>query len=365
MLNFKNNFYDNAERITLESKETLVVIIKNMDSKDKQIAELEHLLSIAPLDKKPMIEKELRLLLSGIKAEKEAAYLIDFDYKDSRRTMVLHDLRLEINGRVAQIDHLLIHWTFNVFVLETKNFHSGFKITDNGEFMRWNSFKKTYEGMASPLAQNERHIAVLKDAFNKIDLPSRLGLRISPVFHSFILVAPHARIDRPDQEHFDTSQIVKADTLLKTIDNNFEKKSFLDGVKDLSKVVSSEQIKEVARNIKRLHKPASFNYTSKFGLSDIDLSKKQSSDVTPSSQDSSPSSFPKQRCRKCNSENLSIQYGKYGYYFKCASCDGNMPIKLSCGKSGHKERIRKEGSKFYRECQDCKTSSLLFINPTS
>jgi len=336
-----------------------------MDPKDKQIAELEKLLSVAPLNKRPMIEKELRLLKSGIKAEKEAAYLIDFDYKDSPRTMVIHDLRLEINGRTAQIDHVLINWTFNIFVLETKNFHSGLKITDNGDFMRWNSFKKTYEGMASPLAQNERHIAVLKDAFNKIDMPSRLGIRLSPVFHSFILVAPNARIDRPDQKHFDTSQIIKADTLLKTIENSFEKMSLLDSVSSLSKVVSSEQIKEVARNIKRLHKPASFDYTTKFGLSDIDLSKKQAHDLTPSPQDNSPSSFPKQRCPKCNSENLFIQYGKYGYYFKCASCDGNMPIKLSCGKNGHKERIRKEGCKFYRECQDCKTSSLFFVNPIS
>lgn len=341
------------------------MIIKNIDSKDKQISELEHLLSIAPLDKKPMIEKELRLLKFGIKAEQEAAYLIDFDYKDSKKTMVIHDLRLEINGRTAQIDHILINCTFNIFVLETKNFHSGFKITDNGEFMRWNSFKKTYEGMASPLAQNERHIAVLKDAFNKIDLPSRLGLRISPVFHSFILVSPHARIDRPDQKHFDTSQIIKADTLLKTIDNSFEKMSILDSVSSLSKIVSSEQIKEVARNIKRLHKPASFNYTAKFGFSDIDLSKKQASEQKPAHQDNSLSSFPKQRCRKCNSENLSIQYGKYGYYFKCTSCEGNMPIKLSWGKNGHKERLRKEGCKFYRECQDCKTSTLFFVNATS
>ena len=70
------------------------------------------------------------------------------------------------------------------------------------------------------------------------------------------------------------------------------------------------------------------------------------------------------KCRSCESGNLSVQYGKYGYYFKCADCDGNTPIKVSCGKEDHKERIRKDGPKFFRECEQCKTSSLYFVNPT-
>lgn len=57
-----------------------------------------------------------------------------------------------------------------------------------------------------------------------------------------------------------------------------------------------------------------------------------------------------------------MQYGKYGYYFKCADCDGNTPIKIGCGHDGHKERIRKDGVKFFRECEQCKTSSLYFVN---
>ncbi|MBU3989242.1 MAG: hypothetical protein KJ702_08030, partial [Gammaproteobacteria bacterium] len=47
----------------------------------------------------------------------------------------------------------------------------------------------------------------------------------------------------------------------------------------------------------------------------------------------------------------------------CAACEGNTPIKLGCGVDGHKERIRKEGRKFYRECTECKSSSLFFENP--
>ena len=98
------------------------MILKNSDGKKLDIEELARLLKIAPSDRKSKIENELRCLRSGIKGEDESAYLIDFDFKDAPNTAVIHDIRLEINGRVAQIDHLLIHRTLNVFVLETKNF---------------------------------------------------------------------------------------------------------------------------------------------------------------------------------------------------------------------------------------------------
>lgn len=68
-------------------------------------------------------------------------------------------------------------------------------------------------------------------------------------------------------------------------------------------------------------------------------------------------------CRACSSANLAIEYGKYGYYFKCRDCLGNTPIKLGCGHAGHKERLRKEGPKFFRECAECKTSLAFFQNP--
>lgn len=191
------------------------MLLKSADNKDGGVAELERLLTVAPADRRFKIEQELRAVRAGTKGEKDAAYLIDFDFEESKFWMVIHDLRLDVGGRVAQIDHLLLDRTLTAFVLETKHFHSGMKITEEGEFLRWNDFKKTFEGMASPLAQNERHIAVLKDAFAKIDMPTRLGVRLSPTFESYVLVSPNSRIDRPKK--FDTSHVIKADVLRATI----------------------------------------------------------------------------------------------------------------------------------------------------
>jgi len=56
-----------------------------------------------------MVDQEIRALKAGRRGEHDTAYEIDFHLGESKNTMVLHDLRFELDdGRVAQIDHLLI-----------------------------------------------------------------------------------------------------------------------------------------------------------------------------------------------------------------------------------------------------------------
>jgi len=346
------------------------MIIKNADDKTNQIQQLEDLLSVASGDQKTKITQELRNIRAGIKAEQEAAYLIDFDLGKSQNTLVIHDLRLEIDGRVAQIDHLLINRTLNIFVLETKHFHAGLKVTEEGEFMSWNAFKKCFEGMSSPFAQNERHIAVLNDALARIDMPSKVGLRLSPVCHSYVLISSKARIDRPKK--FDTSRIIKSDMLAATLEKFFDKAGVLEVVGSLARCLSAETLEKVGQILLRMHQPASFDYAAKFG---IKLERQSVPSATVASPiETKPEPAPhlnvtsgkptdQHTCRECKSTKLSVQYGKYGYYFKCGDCDSNTPIKISCGKTGHKERIRKDGLKFFRECSDCGSSTVYFVNP--
>jgi hypothetical protein len=316
---------------------------------------------MASVDRKPRIEQELRAVRAGLKAEQEAAYLIDFHLKDSKNILVIHDLRLEVDGRVAQIDHLLLHRTLTAFVLETKGFHAGLKITEDGEFLRWNSFKKNFEGMASPISQNERHIAVLKDAFKQIDMPTRLGMRLSPVFESYVLVNPDARVDRPKK--YDTSRVLKADVLVDTIGKRFEKEGVMEVMAGMAKLVSTDTLLEIGRQLVRRHQPIKFDYAAKFGVAGVSPAALVVEEPVSRTYAASTSKADEEpRCRSCSGENLSVQYGKYGYYFKCADCAGNTPIKTGCGKDGHKERIRKDGLKFFRECEQCNTSALYFVN---
>jgi len=67
-------------------------------------------------------------------------------------------------------------------------------------------------------------------------------------------------------------------------------------------------------------------------------------------------------CRQCQSYNVQVEYGKYGYYFKCQACEGNTPIKTICPKCKEVQRLRKSGKQFYAECATCTTSELFYTN---
>lgn len=292
----------------------ITLILKPYRANESAIAELESLLAAAPTSAKNRIELELRLMRAGKKGEQESAYFIDFENAALKKRVVLHDLRFEINGRVAQIDHLMINRLLDAYVFETKHFNAGIKITEDGEFLRWNDYKKTFEGMPSPLEQNERHIAVLKDVFDQINMPTRLGIRLAPSFQTLVLIAPNARIDRPKK--FDTSRVIKADSLSKTLRKDIDDSGIL-GAFSMTKMVASETIEDIGRQLLLRHTPIKIDYMAKFGLNAIqkivDEAPVISSPINLQLKQELRGSEP-MKCRACGSEKLSVQYGKYGYF---------------------------------------------------
>jgi len=116
------------------------MILKNKDSCAKNIQELNRLLTLnLSAKQRSLIELELKSTMSGNSGEESSAYYINFRYKDSKNWAVIHDLRLEHRGLVAQIDHLLINCFLDLYVLESKNYFHGIKITEYGEFLRYNN----------------------------------------------------------------------------------------------------------------------------------------------------------------------------------------------------------------------------------
>lgn len=370
------------------SQQGTQMIIKQAVATDRNIKTLQSLLEHTEGPSRQKIESELRLVHAGVKAEKEATYLIDFSFSKRKNSIVLHDLRLEKHGRVAQIDHLVITRFLEVFVLETKNFHTGLKITDDGEFLRWNGLKKTYEGMQSPVLQNERHIEVLKDVLQDL-LPTRAGIKIRPKFFNLILVSSKARIIRPDK--YDTSNVIKAEAFPKHFDDYIDEsaKTFnpIAMVSDFSKVIGRETLISLGERLALLHTPISIDYEKKFGLTSKSRSTNTPSSVKAlkNSANSQPSTASNQTatnvsttkpsdqnstarhpCSKCSSTNLEILYGKYGYYFKCLDCDGNTGIKTLCPVDPkHSAKLSKRGLEFSIICKECNSATLFFTNPTA
>lgn len=139
--------------------------IKVADDKQPQIEALTALLARTDLDAptRKRIDQEIWNIRTGAKGEREAAYEIEFHCRNNRNVMTIHDLRIECDGRVAQIDHLVITRLFEIWVCESKWFSEGVSINDHAEWVAYYGSKP--RGIASPIEQNKRHIAVLNDVF--------------------------------------------------------------------------------------------------------------------------------------------------------------------------------------------------------
>jgi len=115
------------------------MILKQKDKRTEDIKELNRLLNLNISSKQRfLIERELKCLMSGDSGESSSAYYLDFRFNESKNWALIHDLRIEHSGMVAQIDHLLINRILDIHVLETKNYFYGIKITDDGEFLSYN-----------------------------------------------------------------------------------------------------------------------------------------------------------------------------------------------------------------------------------
>ncbi len=243
------------------------MIIKGKDPVDGQIEQLEFLLktNITSAQKK-LIETETKIIKSGIKGENSSAYFLDFHFGETKNWAILHDLRIEHNGQVAQIDHLLINRFLELYVLESKNYANGMKITEDGDFLIFYAGRS--KAVESPIEQNERHIFLLQKFLNSNQdiLPKRLGIRLKPSFKNYVIISPHSKVTRPKKSLLDTSAVIKSDTLYTMIQKQIDETSLQTAVL-ISKIIGQDTLQELAQNIVLHHKPAPvIDFKRKFGI---------------------------------------------------------------------------------------------------
>ena len=309
------------------------MIIKKKDALQPQIDELSALLALAlPDNKRILVEKELKVLRSGAKGEKDSAYYIDFQWRDSKNWAVLHDLRLEHRGHVAQIDHLLINRHLEIFVLESKHYRQGLTISELGEFSFF--FNGRAQAIPSPIEQNKRHITFLERYLkNQPFMPKRLGITMSPVFKNFILVSPESKIVRPLLRTFDTSMVIKSDMLHDEIEKYFESVS-LESVLALGRLIGQDTLQNIARSLALQHRPASIDYRKKFAIRAGALS-----DNTSSAE---ASSTPTERTTK-------PQRSREASHYFCAKCKKGISKKVALFCFQNKGRF--SGKAYCFDCQ--------------
>ena len=239
--------------------------IKAADDKQRDIDALEALLARPGVtaDTQHRIQDELRLIRSGVQAERDAAYEIEFHFGNSHNQMTLHDLRLESRGRVAQIDHLIITRLFQVWVCESKSFADGVRINAHGEWERF--YGRRAYGIPSPIEQNRRHLLVLGDVFkDAVRLPRRVGFTLVPELKSLVIISNRGRIVRPPPgtriDGLDT--VIKAEALEHVVRGAIDKA----GPTVFAKIVLSRTIEDLARQLAALHRPIAIDWAARFGL---------------------------------------------------------------------------------------------------
>jgi hypothetical protein len=240
------------------------MIIKGMDPKKEEKEQLRELLKGQLSEKQRfLIERQLRNIEAGERGEKDSAYFIDFYFGKSKNWAVVHDLRIQHEGQVAQIDHLVMNRFMDIYVLETKNFYYGLKVTPEGEFLIYNGQK--YIGIESPLEQNERHIFLLTKAIEHHGImPTRLGVVIQPRFVSYVLVSPSSRIIRPSRSRFDTSRVMQSDQAFTKIKKDADDA----GAPAILKICSSETLEATAKKLARFHRRTTPDFKARFGIND-------------------------------------------------------------------------------------------------
>ena len=232
------------------------MLIKKADDKSNRIALLEGWLMSTRLSQKQKewFYTELASMRKGIQGESDAAFYIDSYYRDSENYAVIHDLRLIVNGDVAQIDHLMINRLGHFYLLETKNYNANINITNNGEFSVKYGNEAPY-GIQSPIEQSKRHGHVLNTLLDQLNIHPRLGFERQ--LHHVVLIDPKGSISRPTSSQFDSSMVIKSDQFKSWHEKHINKVlTPVSLIPLLSQFKMKSSVKELAELLVSHHQPA-------------------------------------------------------------------------------------------------------------
>ncbi|QEY26588.1 nuclease-related domain-containing protein [Neisseria zalophi] len=273
------------------------MIIKQSENRTHDIEVLNSLLALPDISTttQNQIIREIKNIQSGVNGEKETAYQMAFHYGETKNWMVIHDLRLEYNGQVAQIDHLLINRFLEIYVCESKRFNEGISINEYGEFSAY--YKGRPYGIPSPIEQNNQHIRLLEKILDSdhIELPTRLGFKLKPKLISLILVANSARISRPKnaKKIQGLERIIKNEQLYQQINRDLDQENIVSMATSVTKVISSETLQTFAQSLAALHRPLTMNWKARFGITDKPEATTPDSESIQVNNESQPTPEPK------------------------------------------------------------------------
>ena len=315
---------------------------------------------------------------AGRRAEEQMAFYLRRAFADTPHLRVFNGVRLEREEDAAQMDHFILH-RFGMIIIESKSVTSRVEINERGEWARiWNGRQK---GMASPVLQARRQGDFLRRELgdNAAALRGKLlGLlqtRFGAMPIDVIAAVSDEGVIRQPKKAVEEA-VCKADQVPDRVRAIFERYKKDNGLFSLSRSggyeLSEADVVRIADFLLSRHRPLSEWTTSAGAARSAVASVGVKTPAVPlpalatpapsAPAPPSPAGSAGHVCRNCQASNLSVEYGRYGYYFKCGDCGGNTPIKAECAGCGGKTRIRKSGPQFFAECEGCGRSDLFFVN---
>jgi len=257
------SLFEKAVYLMINGKKTIEkpIFIKDFSYENDQLKELIELSNKVVSYKKKLIERDINFIKQGLDGEHNVYY----ELKNSFIPMLcLHDIRLEYNNYIAQLDFIIITNKF-VYVLETKKLNGDIEITKDGDFIR--TFKSTSgkeykkEGMYSPISQNERHINILREILVKEKL-----VRTLPIRSAVVIANPKSILNKVKCPKCIQNNIYKYDQI-----NNLLRKELNDRSNDKNNLEKHSY--EIAYYLICHNKPIKFNNIAKYCLDESDFIK--------------------------------------------------------------------------------------------
>ncbi len=239
------------------------MILKEQDDSCRDVRVLARLMDHPGADfaTQRRIREEILRIESGDLGERSAAHTLKVHFGEGRNWIVLNDIRLAHNGMVAQIDHILINRLLDIWLLESKRVVNGVEINDHGEFCTFVQGKP--RGMDSPIEQNNRHAAVVRQFIAKglLRFPRRLGFALQPSIRSLVLISTGA-IQRPATSFPGLETVIKSEQVNTVVQTSYDRASPMT----LAKVVSPETLYEIGRQFLDLHRPIEYDWHRRLDL---------------------------------------------------------------------------------------------------
>jgi hypothetical protein len=320
-----------------------------------------------------MIRKELDLFdgsgkfeLAGRKAEVQMAFYLRRFFGSSADVDVLNYLRIDLNGEVAQMDHLVLH-PFGLLIVESKSVSNGVKIADDGQWMQY--FNGRPSGMKSPITQAQLQGMLLKELLEKT--VKQKGFFDNVRLDVLVAISDSGTITWPKSGSL--PEVCKADQVPDRINSRIEQFRKLRKEPD---ILTSDHRRVIADFLLKTHKPLERSTTYATHQHKVEEPRAEYK-VSPTSPVNKapdihfgreakvamkPAQFPTKVCKHCQSNHLEAKSGQYGYYFFCRNCSKNTKIAFACVACGSEGKVRKQGDSFFAECKVCSASNLFHNN---